>query len=295
ERQRAVEYTSKDLAGVKVGHELDEFDPEGGEQILTLKDTTIDENEEEGDELENVQLREQEKLKENLERKKRRVVYDPNTYDEGGNILAQYDDEIEGKKRKRFTLDAKDLTTEEREAKRQDVSSKLKTQSINLNDVIEPTIPSDYQEPVEIKVKKPKKKKAKSTRKKRIDDDEDALLPPQEDTNNGGDKMDIDTNAAAPPPPTRKYEDDDLLENDDLQLSLAAQRRAALKKRKKLTPEELAKQLREEAEQAEAQGFGVDGDGEDGGDGEPALILDETSEFAQDSIRHTGARDQGRG
>src|SRR5277367_2505978 len=39
----AVEYTAKDLAGVKVGHELETFQ-EGEEQVLVLKDTTIDEN-----------------------------------------------------------------------------------------------------------------------------------------------------------------------------------------------------------------------------------------------------------
>ena len=52
----AVQYTSKDLAGIKVAHDSSAF-LEGNDQILTLKDTTIDENEEEGDELENLDLR----------------------------------------------------------------------------------------------------------------------------------------------------------------------------------------------------------------------------------------------
>src|SRR5204863_5473651 len=53
ERERMAEHTSKDLAGVKVGHEIRDFG-DSGEQILTLKDATIDQNEEEGDELENI-------------------------------------------------------------------------------------------------------------------------------------------------------------------------------------------------------------------------------------------------
>src|SRR4051812_3160433 len=40
EAEAVPEYTAKDLAGVKVGHELDTFE-EGEEQVLTLKDTTI--------------------------------------------------------------------------------------------------------------------------------------------------------------------------------------------------------------------------------------------------------------
>lgn len=113
EAAAAAEYTAKDLAGVKVGHELGEFD--GGEdQVLTLKDTTIDQNEEEGDELENLSLREQEKLSERLDLKKKKPVYDPNDVDENGTkgILSQYDEEIDGKKRKKFTLDGEGSTRE---------------------------------------------------------------------------------------------------------------------------------------------------------------------------------------
>ena len=37
-RERQAEYTAKDLAGVKVAHEANEFDEFTGEQVLTLKD-----------------------------------------------------------------------------------------------------------------------------------------------------------------------------------------------------------------------------------------------------------------
>jgi U4/U6.U5 tri-snRNP-associated protein 1 len=115
EAKAAAEYTAKDLAGVKVGHELDTFE-EGEEQVLTLKDTTIDENEEEGDELENLDLREREKLNEKLELKKKKPVYNPNDIEETGerSILAHYDEEIDGKKGKVFTLDGMGSTKEAR-------------------------------------------------------------------------------------------------------------------------------------------------------------------------------------
>jgi U4/U6.U5 tri-snRNP-associated protein 1 len=65
------------------------------------------------------------------------------------------------------------------------------------------------------------------------------------------------------------YEDVSFVDDDDLQASLAAQRRGALKKRKRVRPEDIAKQLREEAaisdpaEEEETTG----------------LVIDETSEF----------------
>lgn len=113
EAEATAEYTATDLAGVKVGHELDAFE-EGEEQVLTLKDTTIDQNEEEGDELENLDLREKEKLSEKLELKKKKPVYNPNDIEETGekSILAHYDEDIDGKKGKTFTLDGKGSTAE---------------------------------------------------------------------------------------------------------------------------------------------------------------------------------------
>ncbi|KAK2797168.1 hypothetical protein FQN51_008813 [Onygenales sp. PD_10] len=285
ERERIAEYTAKDLAGVRVGHELGDFE-EGGEQILTLKDTTIDENEEEGDELENVNLKEQERVKEKLALKKKRPVYDPNDVDGNGSILAQYDEEIEGKKRKRFTLDAKDMTPEDREAKRQDVSSKLRAQAVNL-DIVSEATPSDYQDASEIKIKKPKKKKTKSTRRRPVDEDD--IFPSVESTGTpNGDDMEVDSgatsNAVSTPAVKQVDKDISFVDDDDLQASLAAQRRAAFKKRKKLRPEDIARQLREESEQAQN---GMDVDKPDGDEDGPGLVIDETSEFVANLQRPT--------
>ncbi|CAG8953007.1 hypothetical protein HYFRA_00003199 [Hymenoscyphus fraxineus] len=263
--EAAAEYTAKDLAGVKVGHEFDTFE-EGEEQVLTLKDTTIDENEEEGDELENLDLREREKLHDKLELKKKKPVYNPNDVDdETGEkkILAHYDEEIDGKKGKRFTLDGQG-STKETLAELGSVQ-KMKPKAISLDILInEPK--SDYLDISEVKIKKPKKKKAKSTRQKAVDEDD--IFPVVEAVNASADdenSMDVDK----PVVKKRTFEDVSFVDDDDLQASLAAQRRSALKKRKMIKPEDLAQQIREEASATPAAEAEPEG----------GLVIDETSEF----------------
>ncbi|KAL4764044.1 U4/U6-U5 snRNP complex subunit SNU66 [Aspergillus foveolatus] len=271
ERQRVAEYTASDLAGIKVGHEIDDFGG-GEEHVLTLKDTTIDENEEEGDELENINLRDKEKAAERLELKKRKPVYDPT--EENTGILAQYDEEIDGKKRKRFTLDAKGSTVEEQEARRQEVSQKLKKNVISLDFEAE-TPASDYMDMSEIKVKKPKKKKAKTTKKRSALDNDDISLPTESVDTSNDPSMDIDAvnGAPAPAPAPRKTLDENIsfVDDDDLQALLTRQRRAALKKRQKSRPEDIARQLREEGSQTPMD--------TETPEEEPGLVIDETSEF----------------
>ncbi|WQF81684.1 Putative SNU66/SART1 family protein [Colletotrichum destructivum] len=258
----AVEYTSKDLAGVKVAHELDNF-LDGDEQILTLKDATIDQNEEEGDELENMDLRAKEKLQENLDLKKKKPAYDVfAAADEGAErgILAQYDDEIYGKKGKKFTLDGSGAIAELGDILGAPEKSK-KLQNIDL-DAIQDTPTSDYLDISEIKVKKPKKKKSKSTRQKPVDEDD---IFPIDTAPTGDDMMDLDSGAAVLQK-KRKIEDDTFVDDEDLQASLAIQRKNALKKRKRARPEDIARQLREQVDEpGEAQTGGV--------------VIDEISEF----------------
>ncbi|KAL3421897.1 U4/U6.U5 tri-snRNP-associated protein snu66 [Phlyctema vagabunda] len=262
--EAAAEYTAKDLAGVKVGHEFDTFE-EGEEQVLTLKDTTIDENEEDGDELENLDLREREKLTEKLELKKKKPVYNPNEAEEGGSILAHYDDEIVGKKGSKFTLDGKGSTNEASLVAEGIISQKPKPMAFSL-DILNEEPKSDYYDLSEIKIKKPKKKKAKSTRQKAVDEDD--ILPVVEPVTADETTMDVDQ----PTVQTKKrsFEDISFVDDDDLQASLAAQRRNALKKRQKLRPEEVIQRLREEASATLAENETE----EDAG-----LVIDETSEF----------------
>lgn len=268
ERLAAVQYTAADLEGVKVGHSLGDF---GGEEehILTLKDAAVDE-EEEGDELEDVNLVEKEKIAEKLELKKKKPVYDPTEENQG--ILSHYDEEIEGKKRKRFTLDAKGSTAEEREAKRQEVSQKLKKGAVSLSLDFEPEVPaSDYMDISEVKIKKPKKKKSKTTKQRATIEDEDIF--PTEAANGGG-AMDVDSTNGVPAPAKKPIDQNiSFADDDDLQASLALQRRAAFKKRKKMRPEDIAQQLREEESQTPMEVENAENPEE------PGLIIDETSEF----------------
>ena len=278
EREQDADYTAADLAGVKVAHELEDFE-EAGEQVLTLKDTTIDENEEEGDELENLYLKEREKLNDRLELKKKKPVYDPNNVDETGekSLLKHYDETIDGKKRKQFTLDAQGISAEDQEPSTQNGAQKRKAQPISL-DILKDIPTSDYIEASEAKIKKPKKKNPKTTRHKAADEDDifpmtESSKPSQAD----GNGMEVDSVIANTllAAPKSRFDDASLVDDDDLQASLAAQRLAALKSRKKTKPEDIARQFREETSAVP----GADQDGNDTKTEEGGLIIDETSEF----------------
>ena len=280
ERENHAQYTEKDLAGARVGHEMTEFD-ELGEQVLTLKDAAVDDEEGE-DELENAVLREKEKIKERTELKKRKPAYDPNDAAESrGSILAQYDEEIDGKQRKRFTLNGAGGSDRPNVTRGEDKSAAGPLRAHISLDILDDRRPvSDYQDASEIKIKKPKKKKEKSKRRKNDDDD---MFAPSEALN--ASKMDIPEDNLAindkdNPPKKRKLEESSIMDDDDLQANLAAQRRAALKKQKKTRPEDLARQLREEAanspeptkeEPAEEEPIQEEKD--------EGMLVDETSDF----------------
>lgn len=268
EAAAAVQYTSKDLAGVKVSHEISAFE-DGDEQILTLKDSNIVGGDDDDDELENIDLRNREKLQEQLELKKKKPVYDPNAVDEDGerSILAQYDDEINGKKTRKFTLGDQIAEQNAQPSASGGVSQNRNAKKINLDLFTDEKPSSDYLDISEIKVKKPKKKKSKATRQRAADDD-DALLP---DTAVPDDSMDVDSGAGFVSR-KRKTEETTFADDEDLQATLAIQRRDALKKRKRTRPEDIARQLKEEAQTPEAESNTP----EAGGAG---LVIDEISEF----------------
>ncbi|OAP54686.1 hypothetical protein AYL99_11134 [Fonsecaea erecta] len=256
EKEAAVEYTSKDLAGVQVAHEIGDFDEGIGEQILTLKDTEIgkgDDSEQE-DVLENADIVARDKVQEKLKLKKRKA-YDVNDDSEKG-LLAQYDD----KKRKAFTLDGQGATIEEREAKRQQIGEKLKN-TVSL-DVLKAEPVSDY---LEIKIKKPKKEKKKSKRQKLVDEDDD-IFPKQNSGN--GDSMEIDFRSTAPAPTRSRAADDHFNDDEDLASALARTRAAVLKKQKRKA-EDIVKLLKQEE----------NGEAEADGEADVGLVLDDTTVF----------------
>jgi U4/U6.U5 tri-snRNP-associated protein 1 len=102
--------------------------------------------------------------------------------------------------------------------------------------------------------------------------DEDDIFQPVEgaDTHDqNGSAMDVDQPAITTK--KRSFEDMSFVDDEDLAASLAAQRRNALKKRQRLRPEEIARQLRDEASATPI----TDNEAEVG----TGLVIDETSEF----------------
>jgi U4/U6.U5 tri-snRNP-associated protein 1 len=280
-QKKRAEYTATDLAGVKVGHELDQFDA-GSEQILTLKDAEIGEESEE-DELEAVELRDKERTQKRVEAKKNKLVYNPNEVDETGEnaVLAKYDEEIDGVKRHRFTLDGQGSTKERVRQEREQDQDKAKRVLINLDMLKDDAPISDYKDISEIKIRKPKKKKVKTTRKKAANDDDDDTFPNPEDATNP-DAMDIDSHVPDVSGTSRKKRARDDAEPDDdedLQSQLARQRREALKKRKRVRPEDLARQMKEEKETT------MDGIVETVQEDEGGLVIDATSVFVEQMRR----------
>lgn len=292
----AVQYSAKDLTGIKVGHDMTSF-LDGDEQVLTLKDTDVLNEEEDEDELENQDLREREKLKERLELKKKKPIYDPNDIDETGerSILAHYDEEIDGKQKKLFKLNAQDISTgledilsgpaQKRKFESLDVGvlgrpsgpspfspSFSLTSKLTVNQT-DDAPPSDYLDISQVKVKKPKKKKSKVTRQRPADDD-DVLPPAEELTGQNAQLMDVDSGAGAFTK-KRKTVDESFVDDDDLQTSLARQRRDALKKRKRTRPEDIARQLREEESEEPGSENGEAGN-QTGG-----IVLDEITGFVE--------------
>ena len=256
EKLAAIDYKSSDLAGVKVAHEIGDFEDGTSEQILTLKDAEIGKDDASDDEdvLENAEITSRDKLKDKLDLKKKKA-YD--VHDETGekNLLSQYDE----KKRKAFILDSQGAGLQELEAKRQEIGGRLKS-TISL-DVLKPEAVSDY---MEIKVKKPKKSK-KNKRKR--DDDDDDIFPVQ--NGNAGDAMDLDSaqpvSLARAKPKESVFNDD-----EDLASALAFSRKATLKKQKR-RPEDIVKQLKEEEEEEEARAAAEGGGG--------GLTFDDTTTF----------------
>ncbi|KAK5132056.1 hypothetical protein LTR08_000393 [Meristemomyces frigidus] len=270
--QQQGEYSSKDLAGVKVAHETAQFDEATGEQILTLKDADIG-DESEDDELENAELKAKEKLEENLRLKKKRPDYDPTEEGEERSMLSKYDEEIDGKTSKRFTLDGRGNTVEA-SRKMLDADGEVKIKGIKVNlDMLKDDAPiSDYIDPTTVKMRKPKKKKEKKTRQKAADDDD--IFPqvePAPAAQLDANAMEVDGPQTSSTTGGKKsaFEFDD----DDLQAKLAEQRRSALKKRKRMDATELARQMREEMPVDEE-------DPEEGG-----IVMDETTEFVSNLKR----------
>ncbi|KIR34051.1 U4/U6.U5 tri-snRNP-associated protein 1 [Cryptococcus deuterogattii MMRL2647] len=268
EEQDRLMYGEEDLAGLKVGHGVEEFE-EGEDVILTLKDTGVLEGGE--DELQNVNLVEDAAIKAAKERKRKAqqayTGYDDEEFDENrigrrADVLGKYDEDFaSGKVRTEgFRLGA----PVEKKMKIQDEDEGMgiaPAQKVKLSlDYTKEFEVSDYAKEGEAGFKKPKKKKAKrSTRRAEAEED----------------TMEVD----GEPTFTRRVVTegpDNLVDDDDLQAALSRARRANAKKKPKIKPEDVAAQI---AQRKQEEGGQVkeEEDGEDDG----RITFDETSEFVR--------------
>ncbi|RHZ86130.1 hypothetical protein Glove_54g37 [Diversispora epigaea] len=258
---------------MQVAHDITDFQ-DGEERILVLKDTSILENEDEGDQLVSIQLEEQQRLKKNLENKKKKPVYtgyDDEEFNFGGGItkkglLSHYDEEIEGEKRNGFMIETDGVFEV---SNKQITSEKQKSISLTFDKMREI---QDYytREEAEVEFKKPKTKKKKKVRKKTNDDEDLTLGANNVDNNNKNNEMEIDNTRNQ----RKRLEDLDeinFVDDDDLQQALARARKMATRNTAKNSVEEIAKTLIRNKES-------VNEDEDIPGEG---LVISDTSEFVR--------------
>ncbi|PWN30464.1 hypothetical protein BDZ90DRAFT_257546 [Jaminaea rosea] len=316
EQEAAATYGEADLAGLRVAHDMDDFDLQEGDEgrILTLRDSRILDGDE--DELMDSALEQKELDRRNELRKKGPKQYtgiddeDEMTSAALGKkqgVLSKYDADIpEGQRRDRaiigdsdggFRLGGSTETNAERKAKKQrelEEEARKANRSLLSLDYSKNQEVSDYLAPGDVGFKKSKgkKKKRPAASKIKLDDDE-------EDAQQQSASADVEME---PIVHARRQAEkrDNLVDDDELAASLAKARRAKAKKAiSKMTPEEIAKNLaaQKAAEEAAERKGGVDATGDfnmavTGSHGEaapadaPGMTFDETSEF----IRNIGNR-----
>ncbi|KAF8751852.1 SART-1 family [Rhizoctonia solani] len=271
DRMAQATYDERDLEGLKVSHDMDQLN-EGEDRILTLKDSRILDNEE--DELQNIDMAEDEKDKERHELKTKRrdyTGYDDDEFLPGQAgmkraVLSKYDEDIDGPKQgQSFRLGAAAQTGPKMSIQDDDTMS-VNRALLSLEYTKNVEI-SDYLKEGDIGFKKPKAKKKRSSRRNQPEESE----PAPESAS-----MDVDEKPA--PTFTRRERnlDANFVDDDELQAALARSRRSKARKINKLSPEEIAKRVADEKNEAEAEEAMRNEETAKGG-----LELDDTSEFVR--------------
>ncbi|CAF2062360.1 unnamed protein product [Rotaria magnacalcarata] len=186
ERQKQRKYTSKNLAGLRIEHSIDEF-KEGQQVILTLKDKKIirerkpgeveedeDDNDDDDDVLININIADNELAKQRAELAKKktpgyRAYDDSESADQFGmfnpnKLLDQYDE----KKKSSFRLEsngAYDMSDEKAvDEMKQEIRARMQTLSLPT-----PKVASEFYTPDEMeRFKKPKKVTKKKLRSRKM-------------------------------------------------------------------------------------------------------------------------------
>ncbi|OQV18534.1 putative U4/U6.U5 tri-snRNP-associated protein 1 [Hypsibius exemplaris] len=265
EVRRQPSYTMNDLKGLRVEHDMEKFQ-EGRDVILTLKDSGVL-DEDAGDVLVSTALNEEERLKKNIENRKKKAAYNPyenaDNLDEFGTpvepqLLKKYDETIGGEQKKAFVIGAGGSSSAAA-AFRQQPMVNLK----NLHDLMATpqTLAREYytEDEMSAKFKKVRKIKKKggetggSQIRSRIIDDEDA----------------------APSFPTSSNQILD--EEDDTELQLALSRSRRIKQEESFKP--VIK--REEDDDVEMEPSQSPASKPSASSSRGVVYLDETSEFCR--------------
>ncbi|CAH1792523.1 unnamed protein product [Owenia fusiformis] len=188
------EYTSRDLRGIKVQHDQEEFS-EGKTVILTLEDKRI--LDDDGDVLMNVNIKDVEAAKKNIENKKKKPDYQPwdnEEEDEYGmvkvkEVLSKYDEEIAGERKKSFALGMEGSYNADSERQMAMIRNQLKNQAQSLQ-LSAPNIASEYYTEQEMKGFKKVKKKVRKIRKKTAVKADD-LIPLESESRNHGSRSGV--------------------------------------------------------------------------------------------------------
>ncbi|KAI9004716.1 SART-1 protein [Gaertneriomyces semiglobifer] len=226
-------YTSADLKGLTIAHDIEQV-AATGETILTLKDSEIGEEDDEGDVLINTELTEIDRGRQNIENRKKKLgynVYDDEDFDCPGNkrgILSQYDDEIDGPTQKGFTISASGTVNLEKKKK---VSQTIKGQLDSLDYQPAKQVHDYYTTEESVSFKKPKKKKKSRSGRKRSEENEG-----EEGTASqfvGSHNMEVDAQASDQNSAVSNPDIDDinLVDDDDLQAAIARTRRLTVQRR----------------------------------------------------------------
>ncbi|KAJ1023724.1 hypothetical protein NDA18_004707 [Ustilago nuda] len=317
EAREQTQYHESDLAGLRVGHDADEFG-EGEERILTLRDAGVLDDAD--DELMDAVLDQAERDAKDIERKKGAKQYTGLDDEEAATgrkrgVLAKYDADLpEGSlasaEESGFRLGASVSAADRRAKLREEAEEEARRANKQLLslDYVKNQELSDYLQEGDVGFKKPKTRKRKKAAKAKIsfdDDDAQDAQPEASTSATATTSADViadvemeDTKTATKQ--VRRQQTDNFVDDDELQASLAKSRRLKAKKTfNKMTPEMIAKNLAaqraaEEAERSAAGAtsgtaipFGTNGGGTaangsaEGQGGEGGLTFDETSEFVR--------------
>lgn len=288
QKPRSSQYGEKDLAGLKVAHDIDTFREER-QVILTLEDKDV--LTEDGDVLMNVNMKDDERYKKNVVNKKlnpQHYGYDvyEDQYDEFGNfidrgVLAKYDDDIdESVKKSSFVIGESKELIRQQQRKAMEVKAKLQGKTLeSLNEDPLKLASDHYTEEELIKFKKPKKKVKKLRQKLKADELLEIAGDATDQNKDLGSRSrreekpkSVKINAEALPTPSEDLAECKIEpEDEDLEHILSKARRIKQKEIiKKELPDELIKvEIKMETE---------DSDGESP---QNNIILDQTAEFCR--------------